>query len=350
MRVARHELAAARADVETASAGRLLLNVRDGVRLDVAVERTAPTMFGYSLSGRVVGGASQVGFVTLVVHEEAVAASIWTPDSAYELSYLGDGVHALRDVTNASPVECAGTVPSELSAAETAAEDGADDGSVVDVLVVWTPAREEEAGGERSMLSRVDGLVAYANDAFERSGVLVSLNLVGAERVDYSEAGKFTDLDRLVTPDDGHMDRVHDLRDALGADLVNLQAVAAGGVAQLLGAFSVNAFAHEVGHNFGLLHERFELGGPGIDVHRGHGFTTERCSATIMSYSSECWQSRPRVPFYASPWRYSPRDGHALGVSRFSKERGVQGPADAALRMNHTRHRVANFRPSRHGA
>ena len=107
VRVARHELAAARADVETAGAGRLLLNVRDGVRLDVAVERTAPTMFGYSLSGRVVGGGGAGGgFVTLVVHDEAVAGSIWTPDSAYELSYLGGGVHALRDVTNAPPVEC----------------------------------------------------------------------------------------------------------------------------------------------------------------------------------------------------------------------------------------------------
>ena len=361
MRIARHQLTAARADIETGGKGHLLLDVRDGVRLDVAVERTAPTMFGYSLSGRVVGGAggaSQVGFVTLVVHEEAVAASIWTPDSAYELSYLGDGVHALRDVTNAPPVECAGTVPSELSAAETAAEDGTDDGSVVDVLVVWTPAREEDAGGEVSMLSLIDRDVAFANDAFERSGVFVSLNLVGAERVDYLEAGIFTDLDRLAMPDDGHMDRVHDLRDSLGADLVHLKVrslVGPAGVAERLGAFGISqarssVFAHEVGHNFGLLHERFELGGPGVDVHRGHGFTTERCSATIMSYSSECWQSRPRVPFYASPWRYSPRDGHALGVSRFSKERGVQGPADAASRMNHTRHRVANFRPSRHGA
>ena len=107
VRVARHELATARADVESAGVGRLLLNVRDGVRLDVVVERTAPTRYGYSLSGRVAGPADQAGFVTLVAHEGAVAGSIWTPGAAYELLPLGGDVHALRDVTNMR-LECGG--------------------------------------------------------------------------------------------------------------------------------------------------------------------------------------------------------------------------------------------------
>ncbi len=204
VRVARHELAAARADVEGAGAGRLLLDVRDGVRLDVAVERTAPTMFGYSLSGRVAGGAAQVGFVTLVVHDEAVAGSIWTPDATYELSYLGGGFHALRDVTNAPPIKCAGTV----SAAEAQRAQpivwpkntrASEENTVVDVLVVWTPAAEEEVGGEPQMSSRIDMAIAYTNDAFERSGAFVQLNLVGAERVAYVlEGGSGVALDALA--------------------------------------------------------------------------------------------------------------------------------------------------------
>ena len=239
VRIARHELAVARADIETAGSGRLFLNVRDGVRLDVVVERTAPTKRGYSLSGRVAGASA--GFVTLVVHEEAVAGSIWTPDSAYELNYLGGGVHALRDVTNAPPVECGGALPSGLSAADAPGPGGADDGSavsVVDILVVWTPAAEEEYGGEPQALSRIDLLIAYANDAFERSGAFVALNLVGAEKVDYLEADSGdwlvdagTDLSRLGDPHDGHMDRVHDRRDALGADLVYLVTSGYGGLA-----------------------------------------------------------------------------------------------------------------------
>ena len=355
VRVVRDELTAAHDGVESAGIGRLLLNVRDGVRLDVVVERTAPTKWGYSLSGRVAG---RVGFVTLVVHDEAVAGSIWTPDAAYELNYVGGGVHALRDVTNA-PLECGGALPSELSAEEAITQGGKDDGSLVDILVVWTlEAAEEYGDGEPQLLSRIDMLIAFANDAFDRSGVFVSLNLVGAEELEYSEAdtGLYTDIDRLQNPDDGHMDRVHDLRNSLGADLVYLLTRRGGGVATLGAGFAVGGasgftVAHEVGHNFDLQHERNEFRFT-IAGSYNHGFTTEGCTRTIMSYGAACrglgghtW----RMPFYASPWRYRPGTGRTLGVARFSKERGARGPADAVLSLNRNRHRVANLRPSRSG-
>lgn len=283
----------------------------------------------------------------MVVHEKAVAASIWTPNFAYELNYLGDGIHALKDVTNAPPVECAGAAPVKMPAADTAGQAGTDDGSVVDVLVVWTPAKEEGAGGETQMLSVVDLMLASTNDAFERSGALVSLNLVGAERVDYSEVDRSTDISRLVDPDDGHMDEVHDRRDALGADLVHLQAEVAGGVASGA-AFSINAFAHEVGHNFGIRHERGEFTGTlGAGAYE-FGFTTASCTRTWMSYGMTCPFFVKFLPFYGSPWRYGVT-GRALGVSRFSKERGLHGPADAVLTLNRNRHRIANLRPSRDG-
>ena len=146
VRIARQELAAAHEDVQGFGTGRLLLNVKEGVDLDVVVERTAPTKWGYSLSGRVAGG--NVGFVTLVVHEEAVAGSIWTPESTYELHYAGAGVHALRDVTNAPHFVC-GALSSESFAMdgivqESANNDGEDDVSVVDIVIVWSPRAEEE--------------------------------------------------------------------------------------------------------------------------------------------------------------------------------------------------------------
>ena len=347
MRIARQELAAARDDVEIAGAGHLLLNVKDSLRLDVAVGRTTPTRWGYSLSGHVAGGGA--GFVTLVVHEEAVAGSIWTPESSYEISYLGDGVHTLRDVTNAPPLECGGALPPESSSADVATQSGTDDGSVVDILVVWTPEAKEEWGGTSQVLSRIDLLVAWTNDAFERSGAFVALDLVGAEQVDYVEADRLvTNLGRLANPNDGFMDGVHDRRDALGADLVYLLTKVGPGIANLSGAFGTGygqggLFAHEIGHNFGLLHERYQSWGGAY----AYGFTTGHCSTTIMSYGVECLGRRRLPPLYASPWRYDPRSGRALGTTRFSKERGVRGPADATLVLNRNRHLVAKFRPSR---
>ena len=241
--------------------------------------------------------------------------------------------------------------------ADSTSQDGVDDGSVVDILVVWTPKHEDWAGGESQALSSIELQIAATNDALERSGALVSLNLVGAEKVDYSEevtedgyADIFTDFDRLEDPDDGYMDGVHDLRDALGADLVYLEGPS-GGIARRGGAFAAGwqayALRHEVGHLFGIRHERHEFSA-GTSAFR-HGFTTERCSVSTMSYANECrglGHRRRRAPFFASPWRYDLGDGRALGVTRFSKERGARGAADAVSTVNRNRHAVANYRPS----
>ena len=371
MRIARDELARARDDVERSGQGRLLLNVDTAVDLNVVVERTETTAWGYSLSGRIEGGT--VGFVTLVVHPQAVSASIWTPDASYEVVPVAGGLHALRRATNEPTLECAGTVHPELAGADETAHGGVDDGSVVDILVVWTPAHENSVGGEQNVKSQIDSAVAYTNDAFERSGAFVSLNLVGAEMVDYEEVNVQVDLNRLVDPADGHMDRVHTLRDTLGADLVNLAALYLAGFAgqaQLGGSFSVAVpygpyFAHEVGHNMWLQHDQFQGGPQGswrgvVDGDLGvggfgYGFvgrpiSARSCITTIMSYPNRCdalGVLRQSVPFFSSPWAYNPADGRPLGVSRFSKERGQDGPADAVLMVNRLRHQVANRRQGR---
>ena len=357
VRVARHDLDHVRDVVQHGDAGQMLLNVRPGTSLDVVVERTVRIERGYTLSGRIAGDA--MGFVTLVAHEEAVAASIWTPRAAYELAYLGGGIHALREVTNAPHMECGGVLPSESSMRKTIAQSDTDDGSVVDILVLWTPAAEERYGGESQALSRIDMSIAYTNDAFERSGAFVSLNLVGAERVDYSEGNEearraiWTAMTRLVDPDDGYMDHVHDRRSALGADLVYLLVDKWGGLNA--GDFGVGSggrtFAHEVGHSFGILHQRFEPDTGVLPGRHQHGFTAigVQCEETIMSYGRDCHGVVYGVPFYASPWRYSPYDGRALGESSLSKKRGARGPADAVLTLNRNRHRVANLLPSRKG-
>ncbi len=355
VRVARNELARVRDEVEDSGEGRLRLNVNADVDLDMVVERTASTPWGYSLSGRIEGRS--VGFVTLVVHPQAVSASIWTPDVSYEVVPLGGGVHAVRDVTNAPPVDCAGVVQpehpelgiSDVSDDASGAQGTADDVTAVDLLVVWTPWIEEYHRGEALTKLYVDWIVSITNHTFERSGAFVSVNLVGAERVDYEEGENIsTDINRLVDPADGHMDSVHILRDTLGADLVHLLARSNGGIAQ--GAFSINAITHEIGHNMGLVHDRYVDGSHGYE----YGFAGDGrvCEVTVMAYTNRCEASGKAplfVPLFSSPWRYGPT-GTPLGVSRFSRQRAlVDGPTDAVLALNRNRHRVANYRQSRSG-
>jgi len=358
VRIARGELAVVRDRVTTSGAARLLLNMDAELELGVAVERTSRTRWGYSLSGRV--DAPTVGFVTLVVHQEAVAGAIWTPDASYEIVHLGGGVHTVREVTDRMH-QCGGSVAAFEAQPivwpeDTAAEDG---NSVVDVLVVWTPQREEEAGGPDAVRAEIELGIAYTNDAFERSGAFVSLNLVGAEPVDYDEVDSQEDLGRLIDPSDGYMDAVHRRRDALGADLVSLATHRGRGRAVVTGAFSVagrypGTVAHEFGHNFGLVHERSQWRSGSSRTyphHYEHGYATSRnprCSWTIMAYGQRCrGRSADEVPVFSSPALFHPADGVRLGVSRFSGRRGADGPADAVLHLNRARSRVARFKPRR---
>ena len=362
VRIARGELASVRDEVASWGAARLLLNVDAELELGVAVERTSPTRWGYSLSGRIDNPT--VGFVTLVVHDKAVAGAIWTPDASYEIVHLGGSVHAVREVADdvrqcGGPVSAAETRPF-VWPADPADTPVSDKNTVVDVLVVWTPQREEETAVE-TVRAVIDLGIAYTNDAFERSGAFISLNLVGAERIDYDESGNTSmDVDRLADPSDGYMDAVHGRRDALGADLVSL-AIArggpglGGGYGRALGAFSVSSgspsvVAHEFGHNFGLGHERRQ----GPSRGHGHGYATLRalCISTIMAYGDVCQRAGRHgavrnVPLFSSPALFHPVNGARLGVSRFSGRRGADGPADAVLHLNRVRNRIADFRPRR---
>lgn len=347
--IARDLLSSTRAQVEHGGTSAVSLNVDTSLNFDVLMERTTPTARGYSLSGRVTDGPA--GFVTLVVHDETVAGRLWTPEGSYEIVPLGDGAHALRKVNESAHLRCDAVMVAVPPATAETSPEGTDDGSVVDVLVGWTPAAEAKAGGANLIEARIDLAIAFTNDAFRRSGIFTSLNLVGAERVDYEETYSNLDLFRLQDPQDGHLDDLLALRDTVGADLVHLFRGSGGGVAFPLSAFSVSGdvfyFAHEIGHNFGVLHNRNDVAilsyqHAFIDMAFGNG-----CARTVTSHGG-CGVGNGRaLPYYSSPTLWDPRNGRPLGVPRFQRPSVLDGPADAVLTINRTRHVVSNFRPSR---
>ena len=185
--------------------------------------------------------------------------------------------------------------------------------ATVDVAVVYTPAAREAAGGAAAIEAVVDLMIAETNQAYEASGVRHRVALADMSEVQYVESGSgWTDVYRLREPSDGHMDEAHVLRDRVWADLVHLITDGAltddGGVAMFGLAFGlttyqggVSTFAHELGHNFRLEHDRYQVHHyepKKTGVHPGYGYVNQpaletgaarsRRWLTIMAYRTQC--------------------------------------------------------------
>ncbi len=236
----------------------------------------------------------------------------------------------------------------------------------VDVAVFYTPAAREAAGGAAAIAAGIDLMVAETNQTYAASGVHHRLRLVERSEVQYTETGNsFLDIYHLENPSDGYMDGVHALRDRTGADLVHLlfEEGNVGGIAIRGGPFGLTCqicggltFAHELGHNLGLRHDRFQQhrnrGGWRPDPAYGYvnqqglvaGAAQSRRWTTIMAYGTQCGDAYircPGLPRFSNPrQRYN---GDPLGIP-FGEGSGVTGPADAAAVLNATGPAVALWR------
>ena len=237
----------------------------------------------------------------------------------------------------------------------------------IDVATVYTPAAREAAGGTAAIEAVIDLMIAETNEAYAASGVHHRVALVARSEVAYTETGdSVLDLGRLEDPSDGHLDEVHPMRDQVGADLVHLLFLegSVGGIASLDGPFGLtclrcggDTFAHETGHNMGLLHDRYtEQGTVGTLLpHPAYGYVNQRTFEagaapssrwmTIMAYGTQCYDANtscPRLLRFSNPrqtWLDDP-----LGVAFDPDASGVSGSADAVTVLNTTGPVVAAWR------
>ena len=229
-----------------------------------------------------------------------------------------------------------------------------DDGSVIDIMVVYTPSAKNAVGGTAAMNTLIDLAVTETNIGYSASGINPTVNLAHKQEVTFTETTFSDALNKLRLTSDGHMDNVHTLRDTHHADLVSLiinnsSSCGLGYVnSSASSAFTVvhhgcatgyYSFAHEFGHNQGALHDWR------VDQHNSHkhGYVnTANSWRTIMAYNdtANCsGGSCTRQNFWSNPNKTYNGDPTGVPV-------GSYHPADNRKTLNDSALTVANFRSS----
>ncbi|MZH41089.1 MAG: hypothetical protein F3740_04685, partial [Nitrospinae bacterium] len=115
------------------------------------------------------------------------------------------------------------TVPDSLSPSNSLSSSDpatqADDGSVIEVLVVYTEEARIAEGGVSAIESLIDLAESETNAAYSNSGVEHTISVVAKKEIDFSE-NDFSFSGTLSSAQSGAISGLHALRDDNGADLV----------------------------------------------------------------------------------------------------------------------------------
>lgn len=331
----------------------------DNLPLTVAWEDASRTEDGKAVVWTGALENQPLSHAVFVAGEEGVTGNVSRGDGiVYQIRPIGGGDHMIREVDQKSfPAEAA---PKYAPPAERSARDAVfdDDGKTIDVLVAYTPAARQTAGGEAQMRQLIQLGIAETNQGYANSGVIQRVRLAGTGEVAYQETGSLdTDLERLTDRGDGFLEEVHAVRDRAAADVVSLwvnEGDACGigwqmedptrvrpelgfHVVTLECATGYFSFGHEMGHNMGAGHAREDSGGGAFPYSYGYKQTgTSPSFRTVMAY--DCKGGCARVNYWSSPEaRYN------------GKATGVNGSENNALALNNTARIVANFRSSTGG-
>ena len=253
------------------------LNLFENVVVESLVESVDLTASGYSWSGGVIG--DPMGSVAMAVNGDVVSGVVRTQGRVYMIRSEGSRQYSIREVDRSElPEGAPPLVPRSLVDSDPAPAAFVDDPGRVDIAVFYTPAAQEDAGGTDQINALIDVWIADTNGAYVRSDIQHRLNLVLREQVSYTEGADSEDnsvvgqaLNCLSEEDDECLDAVHDQRETYSADLVHLivsnsvpDYPRVCGAAYITGSFGVShldcgsdTFAHEIGHNSGVNHDRY---------------------------------------------------------------------------------------------
>ena len=215
---------------------RVTLGLSDDVAHEIRFEHVAPTVSGYALSGTVIStDGLEIGSAAVAVNGDVVAGTVRVAHATYDIRPTAlDGIHAVATIDPTGLPPAASRISPMATRVDEAApvavtpdaatpSDQYEDGSMVDLVVAYTPAARRTVGGEQAIRTLIDLMVAEANVAYRVSGIVQRLHLVRTVEADYLEQGAMTDdLRALIAPSDNKLDALHAMRTRHGADLLHL--------------------------------------------------------------------------------------------------------------------------------
>ncbi len=300
------------------------------------------------------------GYFYLVAYQGVFVAHIASNHGVYEVSSAGKNLYRVDQIDQSrlggdAPV--AYDPPGEILAPGSLGPE-ADSGSVIDIMVVYTPAARAAEGSATAMKARIALALQETNTSYANSGVTPRLRLVHVQEMSYTETGNITtDLARLTNTSDGYLDTVHTLRNRYGADMVALIVENGGdscGAARAIMATAATAFqvttrpgcmtgyysfGHQFGHLQGARHDTYVDPTTTPYVY-GHGYVHTGPTAssrwrTIMAEDNKCASlgySCTRLQYWSNPSKTY--GGAAMGNTG----------AKNYMVLNNTAFTVANFR------
>lgn len=286
--------------------------------------------------------------VMIVRNGNKLTGTIRSKGQLYSLYPLRSGGHAIAHIDESKmpadhPVSYAkmwrAAARDKASHKEDVTAAGTLAASTVRVMVVYTQAAANAVG---DTLGKANLAIAESNQSFTNSGANVTFQLAGQYTTNYTSAGFDTDLSRFAGTTDGYLDSFHATRDSIAADVnvliitdpaycglgyVNSTAATAFSVVGNTCMTGYYSFAHEIGHNFGALHD--PLTSPELTPYAyGHGYQSPTNAwRTIMAYN--CLLGCPRINYWSNPAKTY--GGQAMGSAILSNNTRVLNERAATM-------------------
>ncbi|MGH1462578.1 MAG: reprolysin-like metallopeptidase [Neptuniibacter sp.] len=298
----------------------------------------------------------------------AIAGTIRMEGRVYKIQQVADELHMLIEVSPNEPFPEHEPISADVytpqgSSSQPATDQASDDGSQIDVMVVYSTATKERYGGVNGVNAYIAQAISESNTSYIKSQINTQLRLVHTAEVRNTFGqGMGYDLSALKNTTDSLIDEVHGWRDQYGADMVSwfnessdycgiaylnkgdLSLDAGWGFSVVYSSCATGYFstAHELGHNMGSHHDVVTTGGAtGVYPYSLGYQNPDGTFRTVMAYN--CPGGCVRAQHFSNPnVTYSYESAGSLIDSGLPT--GITDQADNARSINQTRVPVSLWR------